>query len=190
MKKIPYFLPLFVMASCLGHPALILAQSSGALSLLETPSARAASMGEAISALGNDVSAMAYNPAALSTLNKGQVSFSYQRGLNEDTFGQAMMGVPTARFSWGVSLGAYDGGTMTVFDGQKTGSVSAQRDLMLSVGLAEKINKFRVGISLKSLNSQLAESDSARYAVAIDSGFLYRPLLAVQHGVVFAEYGK
>src|SRR5687767_928652 len=68
--------------------------TSGGLTLIESPSARASSMGEAFSAMTNDISAFGYNPASLQSLEHGQASFMYQQGLVEDAFGQFMIGGP------------------------------------------------------------------------------------------------
>ena len=76
----------------------------GGLSLLEPTGARAASLGEAFSAMTNDITAFGYNPASLGSLETGQASFMYEKGLAEDSYGHFLIGTPSQK---GSGLGLY-----------------------------------------------------------------------------------
>ncbi len=147
------------------------AGTSSGLTLLEPSSARAASLGEAFSAMSKDVSAMTYNPASLGTLQSGQASFMYQKGMMEDTFGQLLFGAPTAKGGWGLLLGYYTAGTMDIsYDGITSQSVNAQKDMTVTFGVGRSYGRASLGLNVKYLSSELIEKEKAR-AYAIDLGF-------------------
>src|SRR4051812_12277593 len=87
-----------ILIGLLVNPALrpipLFAGNSGALTLLEDFGAKPASLGEAYSAVSNDLSAMGYNPAGISNLDSGQASFLYNKGAAEDAFGRASIAAP------------------------------------------------------------------------------------------------
>lgn len=149
-------------------PAFASAGASGGLTLLEAPGARAASLGEAFSAVTDDVTAAAYNPAALATLTRPQTSVSYESGLVDDTFGRIDAGL--RRF--GVSAGYFSAGNVDLLENGVTRTVNAQRDLAASFGTADRFGPVAVGLSGKYLSSVLAETDRAT-AWAGDAGILY-----------------
>ena len=70
--------------------------TSGGATLMQAPGARSAALGEAFTAVTNDVTAFAYNPASLKSLRGGHASFEYQRGIAEDSYGQFIIGSPLA----------------------------------------------------------------------------------------------
>ncbi|OVE76095.1 hypothetical protein BVX98_06345 [bacterium F11] len=145
-------------------------QTEGALSLLEASGARPAALGEAFSAVPNDVSAFAYNPASLASLQENHVSFLFQRGISDDSFGQFAFGIPLNQESGlGFSIGYYDGGDISFIEGGSPVTLTAQRDLVLALGVASQIQMVSLGISGKILSSELAETDHAN-AYAVDMG--------------------
>lgn len=141
------------------------AGTSGGLTLLEAAGARAAGLGEAMSAVGDDVTAAVYNPAALATLTSPQVSFSYLKGIADDTSGRLHLGQP----NMGVSISYYNAGKVDLMDASGTHSVNAETDLAASFGFAVTRAGMQWGGALKYLSSQLAESNRA-HAFAIDLG--------------------
>jgi hypothetical protein len=141
------------------------AGESGGLTLIEAPGARAAALGESISAAADDVTSFAYNPAALATITSPQVSLSYEKGIADDASGRVLFGRPNL----GLSVGYYSAGNVDLPDGSSTRSVNAQTDLAVTLGAARQRGRLAFGGAVKYLSSQLAESDRAS-AVAIDLG--------------------
>ena len=141
------------------------AGSSGGLTLIEAPGARAAGLGEAFSAAADDVTAAAYNPASLATLSSPQISLSYQKGIADDAFGRVHAG----RQNLGVSVSYYSAGDIDLLDGSSVRNVNAQTDLSVALAGATTRGRFSLGAALKFLSSQLVESDRAT-AYAFDLG--------------------
>ncbi len=94
-------------------------------------------MGEAFTAMPDDITSFAYNPANLRSLSQTQASFLYKKGLADDTYGRLTMGSSFDRGSLGVSLGYLDAGKMDLFDGVTTRTVSAKKDMIAMIGAAE-----------------------------------------------------
>jgi len=69
--------------------------TSAANTLLNPASARPAALGEAFTAMQDDISAMDYNPASVKSLSSGQASFFYQKGLTDDAHGNFLIGTTT-----------------------------------------------------------------------------------------------
>ncbi len=146
------------------------AGTSAGLTLIEASGARAAALGEAFSAMANELCAMNYNPASLGTLKSGQASFLYQKGMVDDSFGQFIIGSPLNRGAWGLQVGYYNGGSMDVsYDGLTSQNVNSQTDLMVSLGYGWNVSKTSWGMNLKYLSSELIEQEKAQ-AYAVDLG--------------------
>jgi len=148
---------------------------SGGSTLLEAPSARAAALGEAFSAFSNDISAFAYNPASLNSLHSGHASILYQQGFEDESFGQLLLGSPVPKGSLGLSVGIFNGGEIELFDGVSKRTVTAQRDMILSLGFARNVGRASIGLTGKYISSELGEIAKAN-AFAGDIG-LQIPLL-------------
>lgn len=145
------------------------ATESGGLTLLEGHGAKPAALAEAYSAVTNDLSVMGYNPAGLVGLESGQASFLYNKGAAEDTFGRFSIATPTRKASLGLSLGYYNAGELEINDGSGTRSVTAQKDMTLSLTGAKQMGSLGLGITGKYLQSELIDQYSAR-AYAADFG--------------------
>lgn len=131
--------------------------------------ARPAALAEAFSAVQDDVAAIRYNPASLSSLRSTQLGFIYQEGLIDDAEGQVVAGRSTARGGVGLSLGFYDGGKIDVLDGGPRRSVQAQTDLTMAVGYARRVGAISAGLAGKYISSELIDQYRAQ-AVALDLG--------------------
>ncbi len=138
---------------------------SGGLTLIEAAGARAAALGEAVSATADDVTTAVYNPAALATLTSPQISFSYQKGIAGDSSGRLHLG----RRNLGLAVSYYTAGDVDLLDGTTVRTVNAQTDLSASLGGAFTRGRLAFGGAVKFLSSQLAESNRAT-AFAIDLG--------------------
>jgi phage tail protein X len=152
---------LFAAFLVMAVPAAHAAGVSGGLTLIESPNARPAALGEAFSAASDDISAVAYNPASLKSLKMGQASFLYQKGIAEDAYGHFMVGVPTKKGSLGMSVGYYNGGSIDLYDGANTRTVNAQTDLSVGLSYSNNVGPVAVGVTGKYLSSQLIESARA-----------------------------
>lgn len=145
-------------------------KTSAGLTLLEAPSARPAALGEAYSAVSDDIAGLAYNPASLAGLSGGQASFYFKKGLIDDSYGQLQAGKPFGFGTLGVSLGYYNGGDLALQD--VTGpaqNVTAQKDFLLGLGYGRSFYGVDLGLSGKLLSSSLAEQANAN-AFAVDLG--------------------
>jgi len=143
--------------------------SSAGLTLIEPASARAASLGEAFVARSNDISAFAYNPASLNSLKDSQLSFSYQKRFDDESFGQLLLGTPLKKGALGFSVSYFDAGKLELIDGQTSRTVTAQRDLAVSLGYSIQHKSVSYGVTGKFISSELGETVSGS-AVAMDAG--------------------
>jgi hypothetical protein len=163
-------------------------RTEAALSLLEAPTARPAALGEALTAATDDVAAFSYNPASLATLHRGHAAFLYHRGINDDAYGQFLIGQPHKKNGYGLSVGYYDGGKVEISDGNTSSFVTAQRDLVLALGAARSMGRLSAGVAGKYFSSELAETDKAT-AVAADAGVGYRLSKNIQVGAAVQNMG-
>lgn len=162
--------------------------TSGGLTLIEAPSARASSLGEAFTAAQNDIAAFGYNPAALGSLGGGHFSFLHERGFADDAFSHFMIGSPLQKGGVGLAIGVYNGGEIELNDGVSKRTVQAQRDLTVALGYARGFGKWTAGITGKMIDSQLAETASAR-AFAVDLGLNYSLTPSLRFGGAIQNFG-
>lgn len=157
--------------------------TSGAQFLRIGASARASGMGGAFGALADDASAIYYNPAGLSTLQKKEVSLSYNVYF-EDTASQFLgYAHPTERMgTFGVSADMF-----TVDKIEKRSATGGDadtadlgtfktRDMALALGWGNKLSlgssNLNFGLALKYISSDL-NTKSAKTG-AVDLGLLYK----------------
>lgn len=156
--------------------------------MLQATSAGASALAEAYTARTNDITAMGYNPASLSTLYSGQASLMFHRGLIDDSYQWGAVGLPLRNGVVGASLGIYDGGNIDLFDGTNHRTVKAQSDLFATLGYARKISRFDVGISGKYYSSKLGDAVSAN-TTAMDLGMGMRVGSRIRLGVAVQNIG-
>ncbi|MCG3204779.1 MAG: hypothetical protein KCHDKBKB_01496 [Elusimicrobia bacterium] len=162
--------------------------TTGALLLLEPTGARSAALAQAYTAGSNDISILGYNPGALPTLKTGYMSFSYQRGLEDDRLGQFLIGGPTRNGHVGLTFQALDEGTLTVVENGQSRDVNVQRDMMLGLSYGRQFRGLSVGFSGKYFQSELIESESAR-ALAADVGILWSSKQRWRFGAAMQNIG-
>ncbi len=170
-------------------PAICAAGTTTELPLLETPNARPSALGEAFSAMSNDISGLTYNPGSLATLENSHASFMYQQGIAEDSFGQLMLGAPSKNGGLGLSIGYYNAGDITLFDGTTEKTVNAKTDLTATLGLARNVGDMSIGIAGKYISSQLIEANKAT-AMAIDAGLQMALSSSVRFGAAVQNIGS
>jgi hypothetical protein len=142
---------------------------SGGLILTHDPSARGMALAGAIGSMADEVSAFAYNPAALSSLKTGQASLHYEKGLTDDTFNQLLVGMPLSFGSMALELTRYDGGSFDYSDGVTQKNVKAQEDRFISLGYSKIVKGYSIGVAGKYYSSELIQKVSA-HAYALDLG--------------------
>jgi hypothetical protein len=161
---------------------------SAGLILSQDTSARAASLAGSVQALGDDVSAFGYNPAALATLSSHQAVVAYQKGLVNDSFSQIEYGMPLREAGLGASLSIYDGGSMDFVMGSTRKSVTSQRDVAAAVGYAHQFSALSLGSSVKFLSSELVETEKAS-TLALDFGATYGVNDRLRLGAAYQNLG-
>ncbi len=187
MTKLRNIAILSIISIFIGNQAKA-ADSSAALTLTEIQGARAASLGEAFTSVNNDVTGFGYNPASLSSLDRGHGTFVYQKGTFEDSFGQVMVGAPYSKGGVGLSVSYYNGGTLEVLDGSQVKEVNAQTDMVASLGTSRKMGRGSVGVALKYISSELAEVAKAN-ALAADVGVSMPLSSRINFGAALQNFG-
>jgi len=162
--------------------------SSGGATLIQSPSARASALGEAFSASSNDIGGFSYNPASLSSLLNGHASFLYQQAFEDESYGQISMGSPLPKGSLGFSVAYFDGGELDLFDGVTRRTVTAQQDIVISLGYAQKVGKASIGLTGKYLSSELGEVAKAT-AFAGDLGVQLPVHARIRFGAAIQNMG-
>lgn len=131
--------------------------------------ARAVAMGEAYTAVSDDVSSLYWNPAGLAIMNQGQTSFMYNQWVRDLTFQNASVAVPFEYGGMGASLSYLSYGDIDGFDddGNPTSSVEANSGVAtLGAGLFG--DWWALGLSVKGVQETLADEKAT--GVAGDAG--------------------
>lgn len=157
-----------------------------------TPAARAAALGEAFSAMSGDVTALRYNPAALSTIPKTMLAAHFHNWIEDTQQGAVDFVLPTRLGALGVGFTYFNEGKLTELDEHflPTGGTSYSDDIWLSVGYA---NKFTIGgshlgfgVAGKMLRQNLIGEQSSSYGLDAGLHFSYRWLAL---SAVMQNYG-
>jgi hypothetical protein len=152
-------------------PAVYAAQSSAAQFLNLGFGARALGMGEAYTAVADDVSSVYYNPAGLAEGGgEREVSFSHAWHLQDTAVSQAAY----MRRPWAFSVTYFSAGDLEGRDslGNATGDFTA-RDLAAQVSRGVKLGPLAAGASAKVISQRIKSSGATSFAA--DLGLLYRP---------------
>ncbi len=168
------------------------AGASGALSLVTEGTARISALGEAGTAIANDIGGMVYNPSSLLSLESGQASLFYGPGLIGDTNGQFLVGSRTSslKSAWGFSFNYYDAGTIETANADgTTSSQSAQRDMVGNLAFAHNFRGFEMGIAGKYMQSTLLGTYSAS-TYAFDAGLGMQITSRFRLGASVLNYGN
>lgn len=160
--------------------------------LMQQPfGARAFTLGQAYSALGDDVFGLAYNPATLGRLLESQGGTQVIRSVGQTRLGYLGFATPLSpSHALGLGVAYLDTGRTSIFDsnGVETESRTAQRDLLINLGYAHTwplgAGRLHAGLSSKLLKTTLAEELNAT-AYAADIGTIYE--LRVKGGL--ASFG-
>lgn len=133
--------------------------------LLRISGARSSALGDAFTAMNDDIRAMEFNPGSLGTLQTNHASLQYQAGFADDAYSKVSLGWKQPTGVWGASVGHYDSGDVVLFDGNNVNSsVTAEEDWLVNVGYGRPLGTASaLGLSVRYFSSKLAEaySDSA-----------------------------
>ncbi|MBI4350422.1 MAG: PorV/PorQ family protein [Elusimicrobia bacterium] len=165
MRVLLLVLVLFTQA-----PRLDAAQSSAAQFLNLGFGARALGMGEAYTAVADDISSIYYNPAGLASGSEGrELSFSHAFHLQDTAVSQAgFMRRPYAAAITYFSAGELEGRDASA---ALTGNFTA-RDVAAQFSRGFKLGPFDAGLSGKVVSQKIKSSGATSFAA--DAGLLYR----------------
>src|SRR5437879_9020359 len=163
----------------LGSIAPVSASSAGGTSgaeILSIPvGARAIGMGEAYTAMADDVSSLYWNPAGIAILNQSQASFMYAQWLKDLTYHNASVAVPLENGGLGASLSYLSYGDIQGFDtkGSPTGSINAYSGVA-TIGGAWLGDVWSAGFHLKRVQGEVADVNATGFATALGARLVYR----------------
>jgi hypothetical protein len=183
-----------LIAALLASPAL--AQRETASFLKIQPGARPMAMGEAYTALADDMNAMTTNPAGLARLQSQQAVFQHAElfaGTKYEYAGYARPVDFTGGGVMGVSVGHLSHPRLEGRDasGNPTGSFSAG-DTVVSLGYSARLPSYPavLGANVKFIESTLADAKARTYAVDLGAqramDFLHR---SARFGVAVRNLG-
>lgn len=173
-------------------PASALTTNTAAAFLAVGSGSRPIALGEAYTAVSDDIFALNYNPAGLNRLRYGTVAFQHNEwGLD---MRQEYMGtvVPTGAGMLGVSVEYMSYGTIPALDssGNRTGTNMTPTDLALTAGLGfgNILPGLSAGAALNVFNEELIEKGTLGAAATF--GCLYRwPRLSLDLGLSINHLG-
>jgi len=173
-----------VWLAVLAFPGTVLGQSASGIGLHAapflriSPTARAVSLGEAYSAIDDEITGLRYNPASIGTLSKPMVAVHFHNWISDTKQGNIAVALPTKFGVFGVDFTYFDEGAIVELDEnfQPTGGSSYSDDLALTLGYANRLNilkgQLRMGTSLRLLRQNLIGEQSS--ASGLDFGLNYR----------------
>ncbi|MDZ7360757.1 MAG: PorV/PorQ family protein [candidate division KSB1 bacterium] len=151
----------------------------GAPFLSISPYARQVAMGEAFTALANDVNVMRYNVGGLGNLQHTIFSLHFHKWIDDTQQGalEGALPLPSRLGVLGFNLTYFDEGEITDLnsDFQQTGGVTTSNDLVLSFGYGRPLpllnNKLTFGAGVKFIRQDLGGVSAS--ATGIDVGMLF-----------------
>ncbi|OGS20829.1 MAG: hypothetical protein A2252_00235 [Elusimicrobia bacterium RIFOXYA2_FULL_39_19] len=152
------------------------AGSSSGLTLIQPVCARAASMGDAFTAVADDINAVYYNPAGLIRYDRREFSTTYIKGVLDFSYYSAGFHASYKnKYAFAGNFTAFSAGEAEIYniDGS-INNVKALEDSVYTAALAKNLGGgFSAGINIKYLSSVIAE-EFKNEACPFDAGILYR----------------
>ncbi len=147
----------------------------GAAFLRVNPAARQVAMGDANTALADDINSMRYNVGGLGNLRKIMLAANYHKWIEDTQQGSIALALPSKWGVFGFDFSYFNEGKITELDVafQPTGGSSYSNDFMLTFGYGVYVkilnNDFGFGGSLKLLRQNLVGLQSTDYAIDLGS---------------------
>jgi hypothetical protein len=182
--------------------SLVHGQGSATITKVATSSAqflklgvgsRAISLGGAFVATANDLSALYWNPAGLSSMTGSSVQLAYTQYLADVNYSYAAFGTSFGPYgTLGFSLILLDSGTMDVRSISSPGGTGEQfkvQDMSAQISYGKALtDKFSMGGSVKYIRQAIWHSTAT--AIAIDAGALFvTPYERLRFGASISNFG-
>jgi len=152
--------------------------------------ARATAMGEALTALADDATALYWNPAGLAQLRERELSTMYNMHFQEIKQGYVSLAFPLSKGTVGLGVNYVDMGEIEGRDeyGNPTGNFGAS-DIQSLLGYANKISpKLMLGISAGMLQDTIAGDKKTAYLCS--GGILFKPTELISIGLACQNIGS
>lgn len=192
MKKLAVSFFSFYALFALSAP-LYAAQNNGATSgilLRMGGNARSAALGEAYGAVGEDATAIFFNPASLTQLERNSLELMHAVHINPIFFDNIAFARLFSKGVFGAGLQYLSFGSLDEIDNQgtKLGSSIAPKDLAVTLSYAGKLvsDDFSLGASAKYIQSSIKNTATA---FALDLGLIYRIKGLIPVGLSLQNFG-
>lgn len=154
--------------------------------------ARAASLGDAYTALSDDATAIYWNPAGLAQLQHKELNFIHNEWFENINYETISFVYPFEDITIASSLNYLYTGKIeetTMSPPYKTGRVFEASDMALSIALAQKLQEnLFIGIGFKSIYQKIEKEKDNGYA--IDAGLFYKLSQAIKLGLTVQNLGS
>lgn len=137
---------------------------------------RAAAMGEAFSAVADDVTAIYWNPAGLVQLQKDELAVMYKQWFADINSGFLAYGHPLGKSTLAGAINYVDDGQIQQrrSKDENNGVIFRPEDLAVSLSHAHYLTRnLAIGSTIKYIHQKL-HNETAN-GLALDTGFLYQP---------------
>lgn len=137
--------------------------------------ARAVAMGEAYTALSNDVNGIYWNPAGLSMIQGREVSFSHSSWLEMMNYDSMAFAIPASYGVFGFAVNRLSVGAIDKYSniGNRVGDEAYNpADTLLTMSYANMFRDICLGVNVKYIESNIDNTKAT--TVALDAGSLYR----------------
>ncbi|MCB0720386.1 MAG: PorV/PorQ family protein [Bacteroidetes bacterium] len=154
--------------------------------------ARAAAMGNAISASVDDLTSIYWNPAGLAAVRQGNVTAEYAQWLADVDFNFFAIAAPTGAGTIGLAITSMRTPEMevtTVDDQYGTGETFTASSYALALSLGRQLtDRFGVGASIKYVSERIWNSNAG--GVAMDIGTMFvTPFSGIRLGASISNFG-
>jgi hypothetical protein len=149
--------------------------------------------GESDITLSEDASSLAWNPGAISRIEKNNVVFSYIGWLVNTNVSYLSFVMPSDFITLGMDITYFSSGDIeetTLLRQEGTGRVFSANDLSLGFAVAKNLtDRFSVGVKVKYLREQLASVTSSAFGIDIGSVFTTSFLNDMKIGIALTNFG-
>ncbi len=185
----------FLLASCLILGLQVAAQAqqltSGADFLTIDSGARSEGMGEAFTAMADDVTALTWNPAGIALLSRPQVGYLHLLYLNSIgyNFGGVVVPLPAGEDTFGLGAGLVNLGTGSFDSTLGLAPAVSAGDNAFLLSLAYRVKRIiSFGVTAKYIQEELAGYNASAFAG--DAGVLFTPGDRVRIGLGVFDFGQ